>query len=164
MRSVRTIVNSVVTLGPVGNYPFGGGIATILAIPFVYIIDMLVWSLPSLYPGIYILSLSVAALFLIFALFNGHEGRPLPSAIVINRIVGMLLVFSGIPLNIKFLITGLCFFLLMRYALPRLLARYAGIDCDTWPFLLSVLTIDCAAGLLVNFAFRFIFWLVTLPA
>ncbi len=163
MQKLRSIANVVVTLGPVGYLPFASVLAAALAIPLVYFMDMLIWVMNSLYPGIYMVLLVFVAALLFFSSMGNDKQRPPRNALVVTHVYGMLLVFSGIMINIKFLVTGYVLFVLLSYALPRLLVRFAKIDCTTWPLLLSFLFVDCAAGLFVNFIFRFVFWLVTMP-
>lgn len=163
MQKLRTIANAIITLGPIGYLPFAGVFAALIAIPFVYFVDALIWAMQPLYPGIYMVILVFVAALLAFSSLGSSEERPPRNAMMITSVYGMLLVFSGITINIKFLITGCILFVLVSYALPRLLARFAHIDCTTLPLVLSLLLIDCSAGLLINFLFRFVFWLVTMP-
>ena len=163
MRELRTIANLFVTLGPVGSVPYAGLIAVLLALPVVYAVDALVWAIPAGYPLIYIALLVFFAAALAVVGWSPMEEQPPHHAIVATRILGMAIVFSGIPLSMKFLFTGTIFFLLVRHFLPQSMQRYAGIDCASWSLLASFLFIDCVSGQLVNFIFRFIFWLVTIP-
>lgn len=163
MQKLRSIASSIATLGPIGYLPFAGLFAAALAIPVVYCMDMLIWAMHALYPGVYMILLLFISGVIIFASFGQGGERPSRNSLVIANVYGMLLVFSGIAINIKFVITGYVLFVLISYALPRLLMRFARIDCATWPLLFGVLFIECTAGLLVNFLFRFVFWLVTMP-
>lgn len=163
MRGLRTVTNIFVTLGPIGYVPFAGIIAVLLALPVVYAVDAVVWAMPDFYPAIYVALVVFFAAALGIVHWGPVEEHPPRHAVVVTRILGMLIVFSGIPLSIKFLLTGMGFFLLVRYFLPQSMLRYAGINCDSWSLLASLLFIDCVSGQLVNFIFRFIFWLVTIP-
>lgn len=158
--NLKKIVNPIVTLGPLGSLPFAGFLAVLAAIPAVYGIDMLIWGLPALYPGLHITLMGiVAGLLAITSMQDSTESLP-ASSIVINRVIGILFVFAGIPVTIKFLATGLVLFLLIRFAIPRLLHYYGGINYADLPSLFILLGLDLLAGFTVNLLFRFIFWLV----
>lgn len=163
MRELRTIANLFLTLGPVGALPFAGFFSVLLALPLVYAVDAFVWAIPSGYPIIYIAFLGFFSAALAIVLWGPVEEHPPRHTIVATRILGMLIVFAGIPLSVKFLLTGTMLFLLVRHFLPQCMERYAGIDCASWSLLASFLLIDCISGQIVNFIFRFIFWLVTIP-
>ena len=163
MQNLKRIANALATFGPVGYFPFAGVIAALLSIPIVMAVDSLVWGFPAIYPFIYVALFFLCAAVLIFALHPGEE-EPLPrSAMMINRVLGLLFAFSGLAINIKLLVIGCLFFLLLRHFIPRLLLLYAGINFSSWPALVHILFIDIAAGMTVNFIFRFIFWLVAMP-
>ena len=142
MLIAKKIINGLATLGPVGYFPFAEIITLFLSIPMVMAVNAVV-----------------------FALHTGTgEEQALPrSVMMINRVFGLLLAFSGISLNVKLLVVGCLFFLATRHFLPRLLLKYAEINLTTWPAVVHLLVIDCTAGMFVNFVFRFIFWLVAMP-
>jgi hypothetical protein len=163
MLMLRRIASSLATFGPVGRLPFANLLAVLLSLPVVVAVDALVWPLPFLYPGIYVALFVFCMGVILFALANDEDNRPPRSAFMINHMLGLLIVFSGIALNLKLLLTGLVLFLLIRHFLPRALLKFAGLDCFAWVPLLGILFVDLAAGFAVNFIFRFIFWLVAMP-
>lgn len=163
MLMFRKIASSIATLGPIGYLPFSSFIAVLLSLPIVAAVDGLVWSMPFFYPGLYVAFSVMCILIIALALSNDEENRPTRSAFMINHMLGFLIVFSGISINIKLLTTGFFLFLAIRHFLPRVLLRYAGINCFAWVALLGILFVDVAAGFSVNFIFRFIFWLVAMP-
>ena len=160
----KKIANHVATLGPVGFLPFAGLVSTVLALPIIFMVNAIVWAMPIVYPLIYILLFGGCTILLIAALDHAHTVHQPRSTMVINHILGLLFVFSGIALNIKILATGCVAFLLLRHFLPRVMLRYAGINCTAWPAVIHLLFVDVVAGLLANFVFRFIFWLVTISS
>lgn len=160
---LKKIASSISTLGPVGRLPFASLITLFLSIPLVFALDVIVWGVTFLYPGIYI------ALFILFwtvmflALSSSEELKPQPNSLMLNVMLGFILTFSGIAINTKLLVTGFFLFLFMKHFVPRALRKYAGIDCFVWHPLFGFLVIDIASGFFVNFIFRFIFWLVAMP-
>jgi hypothetical protein len=162
MQNLKKIANALATFGPVGYFPFAGLIAVLLSIPIVMAVNSLVWGFPAIYPFIYVALFLLCVAVLVFALYPEEESLP-RSAMMINRVLGLLVVFSGIAINTKLLVIGSIFFLLLRHFIPRLLLRYAAVNFSSWPAFVHLLFIDITAGLAANFIFRFIFWLVAMP-
>lgn len=163
MLGLKNISNSIATVGPLGRLPFGGALTVIVSLPVVYCVNFLVTSFPALYPWIQLIILAIAVLAVFIAQrMNEHPDGLGKNLIVVNRIIGMVLAFSGLYLNLKFLITGFGLYFLFRHVTPILILRYMGIDLYRGARVASIFLVDCLAGLAVNFVFRFIFWLVTL--
>jgi len=163
MRNLKKIADVCATFGPIGYYPFAGVINVLLSIPIVLVVDSLVWAIPWVYPFLYVALFVLTTLILLVTLHRDREEVLPRNVMMINRVLGLLFVFSGIAVNVKLLVVGGVVFLALRHFIPRLLLQYASINLMHWPALIHLLFIDVFAGLSVNFMFRFVFWLVAMP-
>ncbi len=159
MLEARKIANFCVTLGSIGFMPFGGVLALCVGLPIAIFLDVVVWTLPSVYPGVYLVLAAIVALLIAFYLRETYTHQPAYHAIVVNRVLGFSLALSGISIHLKFLLTTFILYLILRFFLPRLLMRYAMLDVNRLPAVLALLVVDVGVGFLINFFFRFAFWL-----
>lgn len=106
---MNKILKQIATLGPIGYLPAPGTGATLATLPLVFLLSFL-------FPNQYFYLLSTFFIFL-FSLFivakvQHQFVQADPSEIVIDELVGCLVTFWGIQLNVTLVITG---FILFRF-------------------------------------------------
>lgn len=101
---------NLATLGPIGYLPAPGTMATLVTLLLVYALHVLHLSVT--YYGFIVALLTIIGSFIItraLALLDRHDD---PSEIVFDELLGTLLVFLAVPLNMNTVIIG---FFLFRF-------------------------------------------------
>ena len=148
--NITRMCTIIATLGPVGYFGASGTVATILALPLVYLLRA---KFPS--PHMYI----VAAICLYFlsvvivkkALHHIKRHND-PSEIVIDEVVGCILVFWGIPLIAKSIVVGWLIFRTLD------IIKFGWVKrAESWANAWGVMGDDMVAALITNAILRLLF-------
>lgn len=144
------IAATICTLGPVGYFGASGTIATILTLPFVYLLHIYLpdhW-----YYLAFVVSFAIVALVLSRAALVHIRNKKDPSELVIDEVVGCLLTFWGVALTNQSILVG---FLAFRgFDIIKLgLVRYAEYLPGAW----GIMADDIVAALLANIILRLLF-------
>lgn len=105
----KSLLLSLVTLGPVGYIRGGGTLATLVTLPCVYGMHKYIES--NVIQALIIIALCVVSFFIVkkvMPLFNSHD----PSEIVLDEVIGTFVTFLCIDINWYVLGAG---FLLFRF-------------------------------------------------
>lgn len=157
---VREFFVKIASLGLLGELYVGGIVASLLALPTIYFLKFVNNGNPifwTLFLGIIILSY-VSIWFSLKE--NEHK-------IVINKFVGGLVAFFGIPLTLKVSLAGLIFFNILMFILPVyvfIAGPHASQDLhgDTNHIhsnFLKIIITSLMSGIIVNVFLRFTLWL-----
>jgi len=150
------IVLAYITLGSLGTTPFGGIVASLIAIPLLSILKFLYWiNFP-----LFLFFMGIFTLVTLIAIhLSLRTVSSLPAhAIVIDYVFGMLITFAGIPLHAKFFILGFIGFHALVFLAPYLFKSTCNLNKVMFPNLLNLLLPKIAAGLTMNLLFRIIMW------
>jgi phosphatidylglycerophosphatase A len=150
MKSDLWIVR-LATLGPLGYLIAPGTVATLLTLPFVYLINQWVEGNNLIYFIIFLLFTAIAFFIIQRALIiiKRHDN---PDEIILDDIIGCLLTFWMIPLTAQSLIVG--FILFRCFAIPKW-----GLikGSEELPGAWGVIGDDVIAALVTNIILRFLF-------
>ena len=141
------------TLGPIGFLSGGGTWASLIAMLAAYAIGFFTW--PFVYQLVTLILLFCAAMWAIIYTKNQFGQRRDPAEIVIDEVVGVFLVFLGLPLTSARIVAGLLLFRLFDIYKPWLVTRSEQLphawgimldDCVAAFFSWCLLHIMCAIG------------------
>lgn len=141
----KTWLKPIVTLGPIGYYRGSGTWATIATLPIVYGMQYL------FLPKAQILFVSVLAAIAYIVidsalcLFDKHD----PSEIVLDEVMGCLITFCGIPLNLTTLVAGVLIFRLLDITKPLIIGWG-----EKLPGAVGILADDIYAALITTIILR----------
>ena len=79
--------------------------------------------------------------------------------LVLDKIFGLMLAFTAIPLTFKFVVVGFCAFHVLRVAMPFVSKRLFGFDFYRLGNVLHFLLPSLLAGALVNGVLRLVLWI-----
>ncbi|MBY0352780.1 phosphatidylglycerophosphatase A [Candidatus Babeliales bacterium] len=153
----KEICFAAATFGVVGNWRFGYLVAMLGTIPFLYFLRSLYWFNQQLF--VYFLIALFAAIVVVLQSALQYPTDKDPSCIVLDRALGFMIVFLGIPLNLKFLIVGFILFHAANFFQPIVWYQVVHKNLERLPGFLGVVASDVLAGVSVNFFFRFILWM-----
>ena len=159
MLKIKELCFKISTIGPLGYWATGGIIANLLVIPLLYLARM-VYNLHV--PIFFIVSIILAALsILVIHLALSFPTDKDSSVIVLDRALGFIIVFIGVPFSIKFLIVGFILFNLFNFLRPFLLYRLWNFSLEELPGVLGILTGPVLTGIIINLFFQFAAWIAT---
>lgn len=136
------IFSHISTLGPIGYLPASGTAATLATILLVLVAHAYLT-----YPGYLILCgaiffLGIMSIQKVHAIFDINSD---PSCMVIDEVVGCLVTFACMPLNVPVLILGFVlfrFFDIYKFGLIK--------KCESLPGAWGIMTDDLVAGVVAN--------------
>lgn len=136
------------TFSIAGNHPWGGAAASALAYPLIMLGRMVyVFSVDFFY-NTFIIALLLFLGMLQFVL----DSLPLDrrNDIVVNRILGLVIGYYYVPLQLRFIIMSFIVFHALRSMLPRLILSNWKIDLEASPGLFGVISLDIVTGIATN--------------
>lgn len=150
MNIVR-ICTSIATLGPVGYFGASGTVATILALPLVYILHAYI---PNQYLyGIAALCIYFVSIFIVKQALHYLKRHQDPSEIVLDEVVGCIWVFWGIVLIPKSIVVGCLLFRTLD------IIKFGWVKrAESWANAWGVMGDDMVAALLTNIVLRMLFY------
>lgn len=101
---IRSFFTKIASFGSLGEWIFGGTLASISAIPFVYFLNLINNRMPSIFWGLFVLILIITSSSILFSLKNNAH------TIVIHKFLGTIFAFFNIPFTWKIILVGLILF------------------------------------------------------
>jgi|GEM_PF-4372587 len=155
--SIKEIFFSIATCGPLGAMRFGGLLASLLAIPVVFLGFMLHWFSPTLYFAFLGIALIVALLSIYITLTMPSEHDS--SVIVLDKVIGLALVYFSLALTIKLYAVGFVLFHMTSFILPWALSKIWDIHLNQLPNVIGIIAGDVLAGIIVHILLKMTIWL-----
>lgn len=155
--SIKEIFFSIATCGPLGTMHFGGLLASLLALPIVFLGSMLYWFNPALYYVFLGIALLLATLAIYITLTMPSEQDS--SVIVLDRVIGLTLVYCSLGLTIKLYAVGFALFHITNFILPWMLAKIWDIHLNLLPSVIGIVAGDVLAGITIHILLKLIMWL-----
>lgn len=146
------------TLWGLGERRFCSVLASFIAIPALIIAHGCLWTHVYVFYFVLFLFIVTSIFSLVFSLLYVSDRDS--SVIVLNRVLGVMLAFWGIPLTLKFIFIGFILFYASFFGLPFLLNKFNIRRLDTLPSVFGILAPDLLAGFVVNLFLRFVLWMV----
>ncbi len=140
----------IATLGPVGYFGASGTVATILALPLVYLLH-------AQFPQQYIYLIAAICLYFISVIIVKKALHHIkrhndPSEIVLDEVVGCVLVFWGIALVPKSIVVGCLIFRTLD------IIKFGWVKrAESWANAWGVMGDDMVAALITNVILRLLF-------
>jgi len=138
------------TLGSIGYAPMPGTMATFIALPFVWVVQLACGV-----EGLFLLAscaVAFCAWLVIRSVLDTFFGRPDPRMIVLDEVVGTFFTFLSVPLSCKTAMLGVFlfrFFDITKWGGISYLERFRGA--------FGVVIDDIGSGILSNIIMRLIF-------
>lgn len=147
------------TLGGFGKLRIGGFLASLGALPALFIFK----ALSFLHPNFFLLASIIFIAALIFVLQGAlyFHSEQQTSIIVLDKTLGTFLIFLGTPLTLKFILVGLLLFHGCIFFRPIFINRVGAIDFRYLPGVFSIIAGDVIYGILINGFFKMVVWLAS---
>ena len=154
---IKELCFVISTYGNIGEWRTGGFVASLFAVPCIYLLRVLFhFKLSFFYTIVFVLA-ALGILIIQGALYFITDKDP--SVIMLDKTLGFALVFFGIAFNIKLIITGFFLFHFLNFIGPLLFSRLWKIELNQLPGALGIVASDIIAGTVINIFFRLIWWL-----
>jgi phosphatidylglycerophosphatase A len=141
---------TVATLGPVGYFVAPGTLATVITLPFVYMLNAAQLNYQSYIALVF--ALFIASLLIVKQALVCFDQNEDPSEIVLDEIIGCLLTFWMIPVSTQSILVGFLLFRAFDIIKFGWIKRAESL-ADAW----GVIGDDILAGLLANFILRLLY-------
>ena len=144
----RNLLYELATYNIAGNYPWGGIVVSLCAFPLIMLGRMLyLFSVDTFYTFsmFFLLAFLGALQFILEAIPSERR-----NTIVINRLLGMLISYYYIPLQLKFIIIATLLYHVIRSLLPHVILSNWHIDIEAHPGLPGTLGLDIVTGAAAN--------------
>lgn len=150
----RNMLYEIATYNIGGNHMWGGIIVSACAFPLILLGRMLYrFSVDSFYTiSMFSFLCFLGALQLILESVPGERRY----TIVINRLLGMLICYYYIPLQLKFIIIATLLYHALRSVVPHIILSKWQIDITAHSGLLGSLGLDIATGVTANICMHFV--------
>lgn len=161
---IREFFFNIATCGPLGAMPGGRLIASLLAIPLTLLMGVLHWLNPFFYwmtfGGIFFVG--VLSIYLAMSMSIDQDF----SVIVVDKVLGLMIVYCCIALSFKLYIAGFFLFHVANLLVPLALTRaydivnsYQLSSFGRLSQLVAIMARDILAGISVHILLRIVVWL-----
>ena len=148
LEQTKNLLYRVATFNIAGNYPWGGIAVSTCAFPLIFVGRMLyIFSADAFY-NLFILLILTFLGSVQFVLESLPSDRR--NTIVINRLLGVLIGYYYVPIQLKFIIITLCLFHALRTLIPQIILSQWNIDAEAHPGLIGIFGLDILTGLSTN--------------
>lgn len=144
----------IATLWGIGERFGGSFLATLVAIPALFLLRAGYVLSPSIFYVVTLVALLMSALVIYLALH--HQTDRDPSVIVLDKFWAFIIVFVQISFSVKLFVVGFLLFHLLRFFLPMLSYRLWNINFYEYPLRMFNAIV---AGCVLNIFFRLVLWL-----
>ncbi len=148
--NITRLCTHIATLGPVGYFGASGTVATILALPLVYLLHAQFSQ-----PFTYFLATAVLyfmSVIIVKKALHHIKRHNDPSEIVIDEVVGCIVAFWGIILMPKSIVVGVIFFRTLD------IIKFGWVKrAESWANAWGVMGDDLVAALITNVILRMLF-------
>ena len=148
IEQTKNILYRIVTLNIAGNYPLGGIMASTFAFPLIILGRMLyIFSIDLFYNSLILFTLLFISCIHIVLQSLPTEKQ---NTIVINRLLGLLIGYYYIPMQIKFIILSLMVFHMIRSLTSQVVISRWNIDLEAMTGLTGIFSLDIISGVITN--------------
>lgn len=154
LMNIKERAYRIATMWGVGERFGGSFIATLFAIPALFLLRAGYWLNPTVFYVVMLAALLASALIIYLALY--HESDRDPSVIVLDKFWAFIIVFVQIPFSVKLFVVGFLLLHLFRFFLPMLSYRLWNINFYEFPLRMFNAVV---AGCVLNIFFRLVLWL-----
>lgn len=144
----KNLLYQATTFSVGGNQPWGGAAVSLLAYPLIALGRMVYLFSVDFFYNLFIVLLLALLGMLQFVLESLPVDRR--SDIVINRILGMLIGYYYVPLQLRFILLSFIIFHAIRSILPRFILNQWKLDLEACPGLCGAISLDIATGIATN--------------
>lgn len=157
LKKIREFCFNFSTLFGMGEWSFASLIAALLSLPLLLLTRLIKNIIPLNYFNYSLAFLFFLYLVIIF-LALGFITEKDKSTIIINKTVGMFFVFWGIPLRIKFVVTGFILFHILSFFAPFIFYKIFNKRIESLPVHLGPMAGDILYGIACNLFLQFLIW------
>ena len=155
INAVKRVALVIVSCGIRHHFPFAKLLGSLLFIPLHFLIRFSYSFFPTatMIAGATFFLLSLIALYLVLTEPSDHH-----PVLVLDKVFGLLLTFTAIPLTLKLGAVGFCAFHALRIVMPFVSKRLLNFDFYCLGNVLSFLLPSLLSGALVNMSLRLALW------
>lgn len=157
LKTIKKWCYTIGTLGPLGEWATGHLIATLLTIPFLYVLAWFYYH--SIIGTLAFLFCLLLKLVIISYLAHRHPEMHYGASFIISQAYAFLLTFVGINLTLKRILAGYLLFHLLRLFIPLIFYKIWQWNIRAWPYALGIIMQDVTTALSINIFFRIVLWL-----
>lgn len=117
IEKIKNFFIQIATLGTLGNWFFGGVISAILAIPFLYLIQLFYNTFPGIFHSLWI----AAVLLCIASIYMAIKEHK--NSIVLHKFIGVMVAFYVVPLTLKIAFSGILLFYVWDFLISFLISK-----------------------------------------
>lgn len=145
------------TCGPLGEMRGGSLLASLFAVPLVFILRLINWLSPHIDFILYamLMLLCVLSLYVAARALSDQD----TSVIVLDKMLGLSIAYWCIPFSFKIYAMGFLLFHCVNFMLPMLIAKTWDIHIDRFPHVIGIIASDVLAGISIHFLLRIVVWL-----
>ncbi len=154
--TVKKICTTIVSGGVPAQFPLGTLAGSLLAIPLIMMFRMANHFFPHLDIWLIGIFLFIAFIPLFIVL---HAEQEYVSPLVIDKIMGLMIVFIQIPITLKLIAVGFGGFHIMYILLPFLAKQLFNIDLYRMGTFAGIILHASFTGLAINLIMRLALWI-----
>ncbi len=152
------ILANIATCGPLGRLPFGGIVASLIAVPIWYLTHGVFGS--SVYSVVVITLLLLGLVLGLIEIALRKGVPPDRTAIVLDRVVGLHIALLFLPVWLKLIVFAVVCFNLVSMASRVVQFRGFLARLPHLPGSLGIVSGDVVAGLVVNLFLHLMLWIM----
>ncbi len=154
LEKIKNILIRVATLNSIGNVFLGGIISTLLAIPFIYLLQFIYTLLPGLFHSLWVVIILLCLMSIYTALRDNSK------SIILHKFIGAMIAFYYVPLTLKIVFSGIILFYLCDYLIPLLIfKKEEQTEIGKIKQMIHLLVPSIVSGIVVNIFFHFVLWI-----
>jgi phosphatidylglycerophosphatase A len=154
LEKIKNIFIKIATLNSIGNLLLGGVMSTLLAIPFLYLLQFIYAVLPGLFHSLWVAIIFLCLISIYVALRDSRK------SIVLHKFIGAMIAFYYVPLTLKIVVSGIILFYLCDYLIPLLIfKKEEQLEVGKIKQMIHLLIPSIASGIIVNIFFHFVLWI-----
>jgi hypothetical protein len=118
IEKIKNFFIQIATLGTLGNWFFGGVVSAILAIPFLYLIQLFYNRFPGIFHSIWLAAVLLCVVSIYMAI-KEHK-----NSIILHKFIGVMIAFYIIPLTLKIVFSGILLFYLWDFLISFMISKH----------------------------------------
>lgn len=156
--NLKTFSLQIATFGSLGEWSFGGILASTIAIPLILLFRSLFWLNQTLFYATAALGVILTIVVIQFSYDQDPEHAHY--TVVLDKIIGVMISLLFLPLSWRIIIFSFCLFHIINRLQPIIFYRRLVRYINRLPGAIGILGADILSGVLVNFFIQLIAWVM----
>jgi hypothetical protein len=153
--ALKKFFSTIISFGLPHYLPLATIVGSVLAVPLIVVWRLVYRMMPHVACGLLLTYVVVVLVALFIVVRLPHEEMP---RFVADKVAGLFIAFTWIPLTIRIVFVGFCLFHAIRVLLPFVMKNFLSIDCERYGLFAATVIYMMLSGLAANGCLHIMQW------